>query len=85
MDRSPFVIDETAPLSHLDQDLSQHAVCPGCHTPHRSLTRDGLAAGAGWRCIRCGERWDARRLATVTAYEAWVAERGKPAAAGTGG
>lgn len=75
MDRNPFMIDETTAARDGDQNLSQRAVCPGCHTPHPSLTREGLAAGAGWKCVRCGERWDAQRLATVTAYKAWVAER----------
>ena len=75
MDRNPFMTDETTTALDGDQNLSQRAACPGCHTPHPSLTREGLAAGAGWKCIRCGERWDARRLATVAAYKAWVAER----------
>ncbi len=49
--------------------------CPLCHTTHPSLTRDAVEAGGDWRCTRCGQRWDAKRLATVTAYAAWVAER----------
>ena len=85
MDRNPALIDETAAPLDSDRDLSQRAVCPGCHTPHPSLTLEGLASGVGWRCLRCGERWDARRLATVAAYKAWVAEREKPAAARTAG
>jgi hypothetical protein len=47
--------------------------CPLCHTTHSSLTRDALQAGGDWRCVRCGQRWGARRLATVAAYAAWVA------------
>jgi hypothetical protein len=47
--------------------------CPLCHTTHPSLTGDALEAGGHWRCIRCDQRWDARRLATVAAYAAWVA------------
>ena len=81
MDRNPSLIVETAALRD-ERDLSQRVVCPGCHTPHPSLTREGLAAGVGWKCVRCGERWDARRLATVAAYAAWVAERETPATAG---
>lgn len=46
--------------------------CPLCHTTHSSLTRDALQAGGDWRCTRCGQRWDAKRLATVAAYAAWV-------------
>lgn len=83
MDRTLSVIDETASVSVDDQSLSQRAVCPGCHTPHPSLTREGLAADVGWKCARCGERWDARRLATVAAYAAWVAERERPVHSGT--
>ena len=58
-----------------NESLSQRAVCPGCHTPHPTLTQEGLGRGVGWQCIRCGERWDARRLAAVAAYGAWVLER----------
>lgn len=71
MDRNHFVIDDTAAA----QDLSQRAVCPGCHTQHPSLTGEGLAVGVGWKCARCGQRWDARRLASVSAYQRWVADR----------
>jgi hypothetical protein len=29
--------------------------------------------GSGeWRCVRCGQRWDAARLAAVAAYAAWT-------------
>jgi hypothetical protein len=73
MDRNHFVIDDTA--AEGAQDLAQRAICPGCHTPHPSLTGQGLAAGVGWKCARCGQRWDARRLASVAAYERWVADR----------
>jgi hypothetical protein len=77
------LIDQTAAQSRTDQDLSPGAVCPGCHTPDPSLTREGLAAGVGWTCVRCGERWDARRLATVAAYKVWVAAREKRATVDT--
>lgn len=65
-----------------NENLSQRAACPGCHTPHPSLTQEGLGRGVGWQCVRCGERWDARRLAAVAAYAAWVAERDAVATAG---
>ena len=81
MTRSPFSIDDTAAANDGGQDPQQRAVCPGCHTPHPSLTREGLAAGVGWTCVRCGERWNALRLETVAAYRAWVAERETPATA----
>lgn len=80
MDRNPSLIDETATGG--DQNLSQRAVCPGCQTAQPSLTREGLVAGIAWKCARCGQRWDAGRLAAVAAYETWVAEREAPATTG---
>lgn len=58
------------------EPLQRHATCPLCHSPDVSLSNDELAAGGGWRCTRCGQQWDARRLATVAAYAAWELERG---------
>jgi ribosomal protein L37AE/L43A len=49
------------------------ATCPFCHTTNRSLTQEALATGSYWRCVRCGQRWDAGRLATVAAYARWSA------------
>lgn len=80
MDRTTM-IDETAAAYEANQNLSQRVVCPGCHTPHPSLTGEGLAAGLGWKCVRCGQRWDAGRLTSVAAYQAWVAARETPPAA----
>ena len=54
-----------------EPDFGHTAVCPMCQTS-ASLTSD--AAGA-WRCVRCGQHWDAKRLATFSAYAAWVVER----------
>ena len=82
MKNNPSIADETAPLTGGDHDLSQRAVCPSCHTVYPSLTSEGLAAGVSWTCVRCGERWNATRLATVAAYKVWAAERDKPATAG---
>jgi transposase-like protein len=48
--------------------------CPMCHAP-APQTQSAIDAGAGWRCVRCGQRWDARRLSAVAAYAAWVVER----------
>jgi hypothetical protein len=48
--------------------------CPLCHTP-TSLTQNAIDAGAEWRCVTCGQRWDATRLSAVAAYAAWVVER----------
>ena len=50
------------------------ARCPSCHTDDPSVTTLAVSAGADWRCSRCGSRWNAVRLATVTAYAVWVAE-----------
>jgi transposase len=50
------------------------ATCPLCHTVN-SMTDAALAAGGGWHCLTCGQRWDADRLATVAAYERYVADR----------
>ena len=51
------------------------ATCPSCHTVDTALTNASLAAGANWRCGRCGQMWDQKRIATVTAYAAWDAAR----------
>jgi hypothetical protein len=50
------------------------AACPLCHTAHPSLTAGALAPG-GWHCARCGQHWDAARLAHDAAYAAWVVKR----------
>jgi len=41
------------------------------------MTNASIGAGADWHCGRCGQRWDAGRLATVAAYEVWVSGRVK--------
>jgi hypothetical protein len=48
--------------------------CLLCHTPS-SLTQNAIDAGTDWQCVRCGQRWDATRLAAVAAYAVWVDER----------
>jgi transposase-like protein len=50
--------------------------CPLCQTTHSSLTHEALEAGASWCCARCGQRWNALRLLTVSGYAAWVARHG---------
>lgn len=52
----------------------QLAACPMCHTP-ASLSQSALDAGGAWRCVRCGQHWDAARLAVVAGYTTWVVER----------
>src|SRR5689334_3498085 len=68
-----------APTPEAASVESRLVSCPLCHTTHPSLTRDALQAGADWRCVRCGQRWNARRLATVAAHAAWVAAPGQAA------
>ena len=46
--------------------------CPSCHTVDGGMTNAALGAGADWHCGRCGQRWDALRLATAAAYAEWV-------------
>jgi hypothetical protein len=64
----------TTALLEAPPDTSRLATCPLCHTRHASLTEEALQAGADWRCLRCGQRWDAARLAAVVAYADWAAE-----------
>ena len=61
--------------STLAPGLGGHATCLSCHTVDLTVTDSAVAAGADWRCVRCGQRWDARRLAAVTAYTQWLSER----------
>ena len=51
------------------------ATCPLCHTADATMTSVAVAAGADWHCVRCGQRWDAGRLATVAACAVWLSER----------
>ena len=62
----------TAVLFDGDQDDLRCATCPMCHTP-TSVTHHAIEAGGDWRCVRCGQHWDASRLAAVRTYAAWVA------------
>jgi predicted Zn finger-like uncharacterized protein len=52
------------------QDIVRPVTCPMCHTS-ATLSQSALEAGGDWRCARCGQRWDAARLAAVAAYAAW--------------
>jgi hypothetical protein len=44
-----------------------------CHTPRSGAGSAGDVTDA-WRCRRCGQHWDARRVAAVAAYAAWSRE-----------
>ena len=59
--------------------VSNTAICPSCHTADLTLTDSAVAAGADWRCRRCGQQWDAGRLAKVAAYAVWETERANSA------
>jgi len=64
----------TAVLLDDEQDILRSATCPLCHTS-ATLSQSALEAGGDWRCVRCGQHWDAARLATVAAYAAWTVDR----------
>lgn len=63
-------------LLNVERDLFVPVECPMCHAVAPSP--GAIEAGDGWRCGRCGQRWDAARLATVASYAAWVEARGEP-------
>ena len=65
---SSFSPHATAVL--LDDERDRSATCPMCHTS-ATLSQSALEAGGDWRCVRCGQHWDAARLAAVAAYAAW--------------
>jgi hypothetical protein len=39
------------------------------------MTHVAVGPGADGHCGRCGQRWDAVRLATVATYAVWVSEQ----------
>lgn len=55
--------------------LHEEPACAMCHTLALPLGDAAIAAGAQWQCERCGQHWDAARLAKVAAYAAWDRER----------
>ena len=63
----------TTAVADEEQGVLRCAACPMCHTP-TSVTRNAIEAGGEWRCVRCGQHWDASRLAASTRYTAWVAD-----------
>ena len=68
------------PSATLVPEPAGRATCPSCHTEDATLTNGAVAAGADWRCRRCGQQWDSRRLATGAAYAVWLSARTAPAA-----
>ena len=47
-----------------------NAECLLCHTVYTGSFVDN--GSHSWRCTRCGQRWDAARIAAVTNYQQWV-------------
>ena len=74
----------TAVLLDDDQDILRSAACPMCHTA-ATLSRSALEAGGDWRCVRCGQHWDAARLVAVAAYVAWTVDQDRAGGRGTEG
>ena len=70
---APTISHMTATLLDDEPDIIGSTTCPLCHTS-ATLTQSALEAGGDWRCVRCGQHWDARRLATVAAYTAWAVD-----------
>lgn len=64
----------SATLLANEPDALRRARCPMCHTA-ASVTETATDAGGHWRCVRCGQHWDARRLAAVATYVAWTVDR----------
>jgi hypothetical protein len=74
----------TATLLDDEPETLGSATCPLCHTS-ATLTQSAFEVGGDWRCVRCGQHWDAKRLATVAAYAAWTAGRDRVGSRGTDG
>ena len=67
-----------------ERDILRSAMCPMCHTS-AGVTQGAIEAGGDWRCVRCGQHWDAARLATVAAYPEWADDRERLGIRGTEG
>ena len=74
---TPVLLDD-------EPDISLSATCPMCHTS-TSVTKSAIEAGGAWRCVRCGQHWDAARLAAVAAYTAWDVDPDRRGRRGTEG
>ncbi len=73
-DPMPRSVSQVTAVSRDDEpDILRYATCPMCHTS-ATLFLSALVAGGDWRCVRCGQHWDATRLATVAAYAAWTVD-----------
>lgn len=76
--------DATAALLDDEQDVLRSRTCPMCHTS-AMLSQNALDAGGVWRCVRCGQHWDAARVAAVAAYAAWTVDHDRARSRGTEG
>jgi ribosomal protein L37AE/L43A len=65
----------TSTLLAVAPKLQAFATCPSCHTTDTTMTNDAVEAGADWQCGRCGQTWNAVRLATAAAYALGVSGR----------
>ena len=61
-------------LADVTPNRTGFATCPSCHTADSRVTNLAVGGGADWHCGRCGQQWDALRLATAAAYAVWLAE-----------
>ena len=61
-------------LAEVPAGTLQRPVCPSCHTVHASSMVEALQAEENWQCVRCGQRWNARRLETAATYAKWAAD-----------
>jgi predicted Zn finger-like uncharacterized protein len=74
----------TAVLLDDDQNIVGFATCPMCPASE-TLSQSALeGAGGDWRCVRCGQHWDAARLEAVAAYAAWSVNHDRVGRQGTG-
>jgi hypothetical protein len=55
-----------------------------CHTA-ATLAQSAIDAGGDWRCVRCGQHWDAARLAAVADYAAWTVDHDRAGGRGMEG
>ena len=67
------LLPPTAALLDDQRDVLRPGECPMCHT--ESLAQSARDTGGAWQCVRCGQHWNAERLAAVAGYAVWVAER----------
>ncbi len=70
---SATVAEDTTLMAHTL--VPEAPACAMCHTLALPLGDADIAAGATWQCQRCGQKWDAARLRTVSAYQRWDRER----------